>query len=108
MKLVSISRFFFCWMTLAALGYACNSEDKSAETTPAADSLTATAPDTATHHAEMQPDTASVPMVDKAEAMLSATFPDTTLSGTARFETEKNGKVKMKLEITVPAKAGKS
>lgn len=42
-----------------------------------------------------------------AEAVLSGTKPDTTLTGTARF-TEENGRVKMTLDITVPKKANQS
>ena len=40
----------------------------------------------------------------KAEAILSGTYTDTTLSGNATFE-EMDGKVKMILNITAPAKA---
>lgn len=39
-----------------------------------------------------------------AQAVLSGTQPDTTVTGTVRF-TEANGKVKMMLDITVPKKA---
>ncbi len=42
-----------------------------------------------------------------AEAVLSGTQPDTTVSGTVRFR-EDNGKVKMTLDITVPKKANQS
>ncbi|MEO7982809.1 MAG: superoxide dismutase family protein, partial [Bacteroidota bacterium] len=42
-----------------------------------------------------------------AEAMISGTYPDTTVNGTARFETTKDGKIKMTLELTVTAKANK-
>ena len=55
------------------------------------------------------PDTASAPMVNYAKANLSGTFPDTAVSGTVKFDADPaSGKVKMVLEITVPAKAGKS
>ena len=53
-------------------------------------------------------DTASVPFVKHAEAALTGTYPDTSVTGTAKFDAQDNGKVKMELEITVPAKAGKS
>ena len=43
----------------------------------------------------------------KAEAVLSGTNADTTVTGTVRFE-ETNGKVKMMLDITVPKKANQS
>lgn len=42
-----------------------------------------------------------------AEAILSGTQPDTTVTGTARFS-EDNGKVKMALDITVSKKANQS
>jgi Cu-Zn family superoxide dismutase len=55
------------------------------------------------------PDTAAVPMVNHAEAILSGTEPDTTVSGSLKFDADPtSGKVKMLLEITVPIKAGKS
>lgn len=43
----------------------------------------------------------------KAEAVLNGTYGDTTLTGTATF-TEDSGKVKMELQINVPAKANQS
>ena len=42
-----------------------------------------------------------------AEAILSGTQQDTTVTGTVRFN-EENGKVKMTLDITVPKKANQS
>ncbi len=45
--------------------------------------------------------------VQHAQATLSGTYPDTTVTGTATFDQE-NGKVKMVLNIDVPAKANKS
>ena len=44
---------------------------------------------------------------NSAEAILSGTQPDTTVTGTVSFN-EDNGKVKMKLDITVPKKANQS
>ncbi|MES1215968.1 MAG: superoxide dismutase family protein [Bacteroidota bacterium] len=58
--------------------------------------------------AEMSLDTASPPMVSHAVAMLSGTYADTTVSGTVKFDAKSNGKVKMTLTISIPAKAGKS
>lgn len=43
-----------------------------------------------------------------AEATLSGTFPDTTVTGTVQFEQMDNGQVKMTLNITAPQKANKS
>ena len=44
---------------------------------------------------------------NSAEAVLSGTQPDTTVTGTVSFS-ENNGKVKMMLDITVPKKANQS
>lgn len=103
-----LSKVAICALAVAILGYSCNNEDKSTETSN--DTSTVVAPDTthAMHDTAPAPDTATVAMVGKAEAALSGTYPDTTVSGTASFDTMKSGKVKMKIEITVPAKAGKS
>lgn len=93
-------------LAIAGLGYSCNNEDKSSETTT--DSPTV---QTDTSHKNMDmpaSDTATVAMVNHAEAVLSGTYPDTTVSGTAKFDAGNDGKVKMKIEITVAAKAGKS
>ncbi len=54
------------------------------------------------------PDTATVPLVNAAEATITGTYPDTAVNGTAKFTAAADGKVTLKLEITVPAKAGKS
>jgi Cu-Zn family superoxide dismutase len=62
--------------------------------------------DIAADHSMM--DTADVPMVNHAEATLAGTFADTTVNGTVKFDADSSGKVKMTLELTVPAKAGKS
>jgi Cu-Zn family superoxide dismutase len=43
-----------------------------------------------------------------AIANLSATYPDTTVDGTVRFETESDGEVKMTLDLTIPAKANQT
>lgn len=43
----------------------------------------------------------------RAEATISNTYPDTAVTGTASFETV-NGKVKMVLNISAPARANKS
>lgn len=50
----------------------------------------------------------TMPESKNAEATISGTFADTTVSGTAKFEKLDNGKVKMELELTIPAKANKS
>ncbi|RYY58453.1 MAG: superoxide dismutase family protein [Chitinophagaceae bacterium] len=52
-------------------------------------------------------DTAGVPMVQSAMVNITGTYPDTAVTGMAKF-TAADGKVKMVLEIMVPMKAGKS
>ena len=93
-------------MMATVLIFSCNNEDKTSETTTT-DSMQSQ-PDTIHSNMDMAPDTASVAMVSQAEAMLSGTYPDTALNGTAKFNAGSDGKVKMLLEITVAAKAGKS
>ncbi len=104
-----ISRFiiqrslFVLAIPALAFVFSCNSPTSSESTV---DSTTA---DAVISPAE-QPmnDTAAVPLVKHAEAVLSGTYADTTVSGTAKFDADENGKVKMELEINIPAKAGKS
>lgn len=81
--------------------FSCNNEGSGNE---AADSGTASispVPDSGSHAGH---DTASAPMVNHAEAVLSGTKSDTTVTGLAKFDVV-NGKVKMELEITVLKKA---
>lgn len=101
-------KFSICTLALVALGYSCNNEDKSTETTTDSTQTQTTDTSSAHHDTTPAPDTASVAMVGKAEAVLTGTYTDTTVDGTASFDTTKSGKVKMKIAITVPAKAGKS
>jgi Cu-Zn family superoxide dismutase len=54
------------------------------------------------------PDTSPVVKVSHAQAILQPSFPDTAVTGTINFDTLKMGKVKMKLDITIPSKAGKT
>lgn len=49
-----------------------------------------------------------VAAVKHAEAAITATYADTTVSGTAKFDATDDGKVKLTLDISVPSKAGKS
>ena len=104
------SKFFFCMLTLLYLLTAsCNNESSSGSSSADSASATPGTTDT-TQKANMPADTATVatvPLAAHAEAVLSGTYPDTTVEGTLKFDTAK-GKVKMKLEITVPKKAGKS
>jgi Cu-Zn family superoxide dismutase len=93
-------------LAVAVLAYSCNNENNTTETTE--DTTTVKVDTTHSSHDASAPDTATVALVGKAEAALSGTYADTTVSGTVSFDTTRSGKVKMKLEITVPAKAGKS
>ncbi|HRO69477.1 MAG TPA: superoxide dismutase family protein, partial [Chitinophagaceae bacterium] len=104
MKLLSFSKLALCTLAVGIIGYSCNNENAGSDQN--ADTSTTTSE---TSHADMNMagDTATVALVDKAEAVLTGTYPDTTLSGTAKFETVSDGKVKMNIEITVAAKAGK-
>lgn len=54
------------------------------------------------------PDTSPVVKVNHAQAILQPSFPDTMVTGTVNFDTLKMGKVKMRLDISVPSKAGKT
>jgi len=75
--------------------------------TPAADTSHAMAAhDTTMAKRDTMP--AAVPLVKHAEVMLAGTYADTAVTGTVKFDAEDNGKVKMKLEISIPAKAGKN
>ena len=84
--------------------FSCNNESGSAD---ADDSTTATiSPVDSVSHSGHDTATAA-PMVMHAEAALSGTYPDTTVTGLAKFDAA-NGKVKLELEISVPKKANKS
>jgi superoxide dismutase, Cu-Zn family len=91
----------------SVLMFSCNSESSSS--TPAADTSKMAATDNTTNHTmASMPDTASVPMVNHAEASMAGTYADTIVTGTVKFDVIPNGKVKMVLEILIPYKAGKS
>jgi len=63
---------------------------------------------TSTAIPETTKDTAPAPIVNHAEAKLAGTYADTTVDGIVKFDTDSAGKVIMNLDITVPAKAGKT
>ena len=106
MKLLSfIPRPCLYILAIASVAiFSCNNESSNTTSTDT------TTMSTDTSHASMPiPDTASVPMVAHAEAILSGTEPDTTVTGSLKFDADPtSGKVKMVLEITVPVRAGKS
>jgi len=88
--------------------FSCKNEDK--ETTSTTDTLGNLTDTSLTRiDSPSMNDTMPIPMVNHASATLSATYPDTTLSGEARFDLDSaTGQVKMRLNLAIPAKAGKS
>jgi Cu-Zn family superoxide dismutase len=82
--------------------FSCNNNGKSESTSDTTKVVTDTPGN------KMTMDTASAPMVNHAEARLTGTYADTVVDGTVKFDTDSTGKVKMRLDISVPAKAGKS
>lgn len=89
----------FLFMASLAI-MSCNSGNSASDantTTPSSDTVSA-ADKTSSEPA---------PMKDSAVADLKAVT-DTTLNGTVDFKAEPDGKVKMKLELTIPQKANKS
>lgn len=83
--------------------FSCNNEGSSGNTTDTAGAKV----DSVSHSGH---DTAAVvdaPVAGHAEAALSGTYADTTVTGLAKFDTA-GGKVKFEIEITVPKKANKS
>ena len=95
MKFLSFSlRSVARWSAIPALAllFACNNQSASNESE--GDNVTtedAAAPSAATH----------------AEAIITGTYSDTTVNGTAKFDVEENGKVKLVVDLDIPAKAGK-
>lgn len=53
-------------------------------------------------------DAVATPAATHAEAVLSGTYADTAVNGTAKFDVGADGKVKLVLDLNIPAKAGKS
>jgi superoxide dismutase, Cu-Zn family len=86
--------------------FSCNNDENNTVTTESSDSLSNR--DTTLHDMNKMRDTTAVPKVAAAEAIISGTYPDTVVNGTAKFETTANGSIKMTLAITVLAKANKS
>ncbi len=95
-----------CILLGSSLIFSCNNEEKKTTTTGSSDSITIM--DTTIHDMNTVQDTMTAPMVTAAVAMISGTFPDTVVTGTATFETVTDGKIKMILAITVAAKANKT
>lgn len=80
---------------------ACNDTSETETTTASTDSMASTDASPATT-------SSTTAMVNHAEATLSGTYADTTVTGKVEFHADSSGKVIMNLDITVPAKAGKS
>ena len=99
MKRTNLQAFSMLLLISCLIVMSCNNEDKNTSTTDS----------TVTHHDSIPgttTDTANVPLVNHAEALLTATYSDTAVTGSAKFDAA-DGKVKMTIEITVPAKANK-
>jgi superoxide dismutase, Cu-Zn family len=88
----------------SAIFYSCNNEEKTTDTMT--DTVVASRD---TLPSMPMPDTAAVPLVKHAEAVLAGTYPDTSLTGKAVFDADDSkGNVTLVIEITVPAKANKN
>ncbi len=101
-----------CMVAVSCFTFSCNNEANKTEDSLTDSSVLSTdskaTTDNTTQQMNPMPDTATVPVVSNAIATINGTYADTAVNGTATFETTAAGKVKMKLEITVAAKAGKS
>lgn len=96
-----------CFLLASNIISSCNSSEDKTTSTQSSDSI-ANLIDTAMHDKNPTQDTMPVPIVPAAEATINSTYADTVINGAATFETKTDGKVKMILTITVPAKANKS
>ena len=99
MKRVYMGTFTLFLLISCFLITSCNNEDNKITTTDSINTQQDSMPGPTV-------DTTNVPMVNHAEAALTATYPDTAVTGTAKFDAA-DGKVKMTIDITVPAKANK-
>lgn len=77
----------------------CNDEGDGSSATDGADTVATSA--------DAQPSGSTANDSTRAEAVISGTYPDTAVSGTASFEAV-NGKVKLVLSISAPMKASKT
>ncbi len=91
------------WVIIAAstIASCSGSSDSNTETTVSSESTMDTA-------SAMNMESHTDSMKDHAVAELTGVFPDTTVTGAVQFDAQADGKVKMKLDITIPAKANKS
>jgi superoxide dismutase, Cu-Zn family len=95
MKCITLKNFATAFLLLSSLSIvSCDSEETGTD----ADSDTAATTNAAANDTNQ---------AGRAEAVISGTYPDTAVTGTATFETV-NGKVKMTLNVTAAAKANKT
>ncbi|MET0636252.1 MAG: superoxide dismutase family protein [Chitinophagaceae bacterium] len=92
----------FCLATLFLAG--CNNDSETKKSEDSTMGTSTNAGDTTMDTIAMSTDTA---MVQSAMVNISPTYADTAVSGTAIFTTA-NGEVTMKLDLTIPSKAGKT
>ena len=100
MKLIDFKTFATALLFASSFAIlSCNDEGDGSATTDGADTST-TSTDATTTAANANDST-------RAEATISSTYSDTAVSGTALFEAS-NGKVKLTLNISAPARANKT
>jgi Cu-Zn family superoxide dismutase len=113
MKFLQTPLTIGCIILVSSFLHSCNNEGNKTDTTVSADSNSVISADSAgvdntkTNTGAMS-DTATAPTVSNAVATISGTYPDTAVNGSVTFETAADGKIKMKLDITVAAKANKT
>lgn len=96
-----------CFLSLSLISCG-DGEATSTDSAASADSgTTAAAAASVGHDSAAHNDTATVPTQKSAMVTLAGTYPDTAVTGTAKFTAADDGKVTMELELTIPAKAGK-
>jgi superoxide dismutase, Cu-Zn family len=101
--LPSIKTFSACFLIIAtAATLSCNTNKTTTDKTITDSTMT----DSMNMNANNS--MGNMAMQNHAEAMLSGTYADTTVSGTVKFDSSADGKVKMTLDIMVPAKANQS
>ncbi len=100
-KLVRSIKLSACILAVVFSMAACNSGSSDNTTT-------ATDTSDSTMAMNTQSTTADTTRKEHAAAVLSGVFPDTTVTGNVTFDAQPDGKVKMKLEISIPKKANKS
>ncbi len=91
---------------LVAAALAVSSCNNNADNKADKDTVVTTPVDNTGNH--ITQDTTPAPLVNHAEAAITGTYSDTVVNGTVKFDADASGKVKMVLDITVPAKANKN